>query len=355
MSRLLVSLLVPTFNRAAELRESLKSTCGQQYEPLEILISDNESTDETEQFCRELAARDSRVRYFRHAANIGLYANHNFLIDQSRGEFLCFFHDHDERDLGIVREYVTFLTDHPEVGVVCSNWDLIDTAGRQIGVRDYPAALITPGLAFIEQTIRSGQSAVGAPGAMIRRSALGPVRFDEHGPIGFGDFVVWFQIAERYSIGHINRRLWRWRQHQQSQSARTIESLTRDYDLNLNKYCDQHLARWPRHASLVERWRRLMRRYLFWALAFEVGLHFRSSHSVSPDSLSSPTLFEILGYRLNHEQFEHARRQLGMYRTGVDQYVAHHFINALICLRVTWPLVWITQHYSAVRALLGLR
>ena len=45
----LVSICVPTYNRASLLRESLKSICGQDYAPLEILISDNCSDDETEQ------------------------------------------------------------------------------------------------------------------------------------------------------------------------------------------------------------------------------------------------------------------------------------------------------------------
>ena len=210
MSRPLVSLCVPTYNRAAALRESLRSIQGQDYSHLEILISDNGSTDETEAVCLEAARNDPRIRYVRHPRNIGLYGNHNFCINESRGQLLGFCHDHDERDLRIVSEYVAFLEAHPEVGVVCSDWDLIDEAGAHIGVRGHDAPLITPGLAYIDRTIRTGRSSIGAPGALIRRAALGEARFDEQGPIGFGDFLVWFRIAERAAVGHIPRRLWRW-------------------------------------------------------------------------------------------------------------------------------------------------
>jgi cellulose synthase/poly-beta-1,6-N-acetylglucosamine synthase-like glycosyltransferase len=86
----LVSVCVPTFNRVDFLRESLATIVRLDYEPLEILISDNRSDDGTEALCRELEARDRRVRYVRQPSNIGLYGNHNFCIEASRGLHLLF-------------------------------------------------------------------------------------------------------------------------------------------------------------------------------------------------------------------------------------------------------------------------
>ena len=355
MTNPLVSICVPTYNRASALRESLKSICGQDYAPLDILISDNCSEDDTEQVCREIAKADPRVRYVRQPRNIGLYGNHNFCIDESRGEFLCFFHDHDDRDLRIVSEYVAFMLRHPEVGIVCSDWELIDEAGQSLGVRNYPMKPITPGLEYISQTMRSMQSSVGAPGAMIRRSALGEIRFDEKGRIGFGDFVVWFQIAERAAIGHIGRRLFRWRQQRQSQSARTIESMTDDYYENLTRYCDCYLTRWPDHVELVNHWRASIRRYLFWALAFELGLHFRKESALAAKRPDPPTLFEILDYRLTPEEFGRVRHKLKVFRTGLMQGVALFIIESLMQMKFTWPLAWATYHHAFLRGLLGLR
>jgi len=355
MANPLVSICVPTYNRASALRESLKSTCGQDYAPLEILISDNCSQDETEQVCREIARADARVRYVRQPRNIGLYGNHNFCLDESRGEFICFFHDHDERSLQIVSEYVSFMRQHPEVGVVCSDWELIGEAGEPIGVRDYDVDPITPGLNYIDQTIRSGRSSIGAPGAMIRRSALGSIRFDEQGPIGYGDFVVWFQIAERASIGHISQRLWRWRQQRQSQSSRTIEALTQHYVEGLTRYCDAHLKRWPSHEKTVKRWRFYIRRFVFWALAFELGLHFKNQTCPVSGSSYAPTFFEILDYRLTPEDVQRVWQQLRVYRTGPVQSIAYLAISLLMSLKLTWPLAWATYHYSFLRGPLGLR
>ncbi|MBI3333604.1 MAG: glycosyltransferase [Candidatus Omnitrophica bacterium] len=169
MAEPLVSICVPTYNRAAALAKSLPAILGQDYGALEILISDNGSEDGTEELCRRVQAQDPRVRYYRQPGNIGLYGNHNFCINESRGEFLCFFHDHDERSRHLVSEYVSFAKRHPEVGVICSDWDLIDEAGKEIGIREYSVEAVTPGLEYIDQTLRSGRSSVRESEPLLRR------------------------------------------------------------------------------------------------------------------------------------------------------------------------------------------
>ena len=72
MSDPLISICVPTRNRAASLRESMKTISGQDYERLEILISDNASEDGTPEAVRDLMRADDRIRYVRHERNIGL-------------------------------------------------------------------------------------------------------------------------------------------------------------------------------------------------------------------------------------------------------------------------------------------
>lgn len=356
MTKPLVSLCVPTYNRAASLRVTLPTILNQRYPNVEILISDNGSTDDTEATCREAASLDSRIRYFRHPSNIGLYENHNFLLDQSRGEFVCFFHDHDTRVSTIVSEYIEFLDANPRVGVVCSDWNVVDESGAILGSRDHAVATITDGRAFIEQTIRAGRCSVGAPGAMIRRAALGDFRFDEAGAIGFGDFVLWFKIAETWAIGHVAKRLWSWTQEPHAQSVRRIVSLVEDYDRNLTTYCEGFLARHPDEQATVAEWQRLMRRYIFWALVFEVGLHYRGdTTAATAGSAASPTLFEIHRYQLTQDEFDRALQRLDMYCTGSDQALVLAVLKTLMKLRLTWPLGWMTRHYGSMRVLLGLR
>jgi glycosyltransferase involved in cell wall biosynthesis len=347
-----VSICVPTRNRAAALAVSLADIRRQTYSSLDILISDNASEDGTEALCRGLMSEDHRIRYVRHPRNIGLHGNHNFCIDEARGPYLCIVHDHDRRDPGIVGEYVMFLEEHPGVGVVCADWDLIDDADRTIGVRKHRVAAVTAGLDYISQTIRSGRTSIGIPGAMIRTSALGGARFVTDAPIGFGDFPLWFRLAERADVGHIGRRLWSWRQNSESHSARTIESIARDYEFNLEQYCRDHLSRWPEHRDLVAAWRASIRRYLFWALAYEVTLHFRAGAPRPADT--SRSLFEIMDYRLTPQQFDHAMGQLKSYRKSLREYLLVASLETVIRLRLTAPLGWAAGHQAGVRKLLNL-
>lgn len=350
----LVTIGIPTYNRAEDLWRTLEAIRRWDYPNLDILISDNASTDDTERIGRAAQAADPRIRYVRHPKSLGLYGNHNFCLDESRGEFLCFVHDHDEHDPSMVSHYVRFLQEHPRVGVVSSDWELIDETGASLGLRVHAVPPVTPGLAYIEQTIRSSRSSIGIPGAAVRREALEGVRFDERGHIGFGDFVVWCRLAETWDIGHLRGRLWRWRQHPRSQSARTIVSLVRDYDDNLNAYCDGYLSRHPAEAHRVARWRWWIRQYLFWALAYEIGLSCRTASGMARRA-ATPTLFEILGYRLSEEEFHAALQQLRAYRTGALQQAVRFGIALLVRLRLRRPLAWATYHYTTVRSVLGLR
>lgn len=354
MANPLVSLCVPTYNRVEALRQGLPSIVGQAYSPLEILISDNGSTDGTEAFCREAAARDPRIRYLRQPRNLGLYANHNALLEASRGEWISFCHDHDARRRDLVPAYVAFFQRHPTVGVVCADWELIDEHGQVLGVRASRVPLVTPGVEYIGRTIRSGRSSIGTPGAMVRRAALGAVRFDEAGPIGFGDFPVWFQVAERADVGHLPQRLWQWRQHPCSQSARSIESWVDDYEQSVGRYCDRYGAQGAAQARRAARWRRAMQRYLFWALAFEVGLHCRPQAGRAARRRDGTTIAEWLNYRLSPEAFERALAKLRRLQVGAAERAAYRAIGLCLARRWTAPLAWATYRSDVFRRLLRL-
>ncbi len=354
MTAPLVSIGIPTYNRAAMLERVLVMAETQDYPNIEIFISDNHSTDGTEKIGRAAAERNPRIRYIRQPRNIGLHPNLNFCLDQARGEFVALFMDDDEYTPTVIREYVEFFASHPRVGVMCSDWQLIDGEGRVAESRDHSVEPVTPGLEYIDRTIRSGQSSIGCPGAMVRRSALGGIRFDESAPIGFGDFVVWFQVAERADVGHLRKRLWRCRTHASALSCRPVYSVARDFEENVRRYCTGYVRRHPDEAGRVERWRRAMRRYLFWALAYEIALDSRPPRYADRRGRRR-TVFEINGYRLTPAERAEAWALLRSYQSGPVQTVVAAVVGALTRMRFTAPLAWASGHSPAFRRLLGLR
>lgn len=86
----LVSIIIPTHNRAAMLREAMASVAAQIYSHWELLVVDDRSTDETESLVRGIAARDPRVRYLR-SSGPGMGATRNTAIVTARGSISLFW------------------------------------------------------------------------------------------------------------------------------------------------------------------------------------------------------------------------------------------------------------------------
>lgn len=98
----LVSLGVPVFNGEKELARCLDSLLRQDYPNLEIVISDNGSTDRTPQIGERYTRIDSRVRYFRAELNRGLVWNFNRVFELSSGKYFAWTSHDDEREPSFV-------------------------------------------------------------------------------------------------------------------------------------------------------------------------------------------------------------------------------------------------------------
>lgn len=107
----LVSIGIPTYNRLATLRRTVQSALAQDYGNLEIVVSDNASTDGTQAFCEEVRARDPRVRYIRQPVNLGAVANFHEALNRSTGEFFMWLADDDWIDASYVTACAAVLRD----------------------------------------------------------------------------------------------------------------------------------------------------------------------------------------------------------------------------------------------------
>lgn len=89
----LISIIIPVLNRANEIEECIRSVYAQTYDNWEILVIDSGSTDRTPEICRELAAKEPRVRLL--TGNLGVSNARNKGLEEARGEYL-FFLDSDD-------------------------------------------------------------------------------------------------------------------------------------------------------------------------------------------------------------------------------------------------------------------
>jgi hypothetical protein len=126
----LVTLGVPVYNGEAHLEPALRGLLAQTWPHLEILISDNASTDGTEALCRRFAAEDPRIRYVRQPENLGAAGNFEFLAHAARGELFAWCAHDDLRMPDFVTACATELLRRPDAVLCNSAVVFLDESGR---------------------------------------------------------------------------------------------------------------------------------------------------------------------------------------------------------------------------------
>ena len=139
-----LSIGLPVYNGERYLAESLDSLLGQSYENFELIISDNASTDATADICRRYGQQDSRIRYFRQAKNIGLSPNHNFVFEQSRGEFFKWAASDDLYARDLLEYCIEALDEYPDIALAHCWTAIIDSGGNVTEASEYPLATDSP-------------------------------------------------------------------------------------------------------------------------------------------------------------------------------------------------------------------
>jgi glycosyltransferase involved in cell wall biosynthesis len=178
----MVSIGVPVYNGAAYLGHALATIRSQTYPNIEIVISDNASTDGTEALCRALAAEDPRIRYERLPRNRGLVPNHRNVLAMATGEYFMFAPYDDYFAPTYIERCVELLEREPQHAYVVAKTVLVDAEGERIGVevprqrlddpspsvRFWDVLIVQGGINFYGLARRAMWNAVGAYVAVPR-------------------------------------------------------------------------------------------------------------------------------------------------------------------------------------------
>ena len=161
----LVTVAVPTYNRASYLRESLESIRGQSYPHLEIVVADNASTDGTADLLRDLAAQEPRLRAIAHERNLGMVGNFNAVLRAARGDYFVLVSDDDILTPRAV-ELLVAACRRPGVRLAYGAFAVIDSAGDVRAVSEKQGPVVERGSDFIRAHLR-GERAVTLAGTMF--------------------------------------------------------------------------------------------------------------------------------------------------------------------------------------------
>ena len=132
----LVTIAIPTCNRAdSYLSDAIQAALGQTYGNLEVLVSDNCSTDDTPQLVKGIT--DRRLTYFRQARNIGARNNMNFVLGKATGRFFLLYADDDRIDPDFVEACIEAAHARPTTGLIMAGSRVIDEKGNVLRQKEF--------------------------------------------------------------------------------------------------------------------------------------------------------------------------------------------------------------------------
>jgi glycosyltransferase involved in cell wall biosynthesis len=219
-----ISVVIPTYNRARFIAESIGSVLAQSFRDFEVIIIDDGSTDNTPEIVSAFP-----VRYFRQE-NQGPAGAVNKGIELSKGEYIAMPGSDDILLQNALEKGVEVLDKHPEAAFSYGQAYLMDEKGRIFGVEKGGSkhSCVREGKEEIRKFLISGNHIITST-VMVRRSSLEEVGlFDATFRSGSEDTDLWVRLAKRYAVAYIAEPLGKYRVHPQAMSAgRRVEEIER--------------------------------------------------------------------------------------------------------------------------------
>ena len=214
-----ISVLIPCYNQARYLAQTLESVLAQKNVSLEILISDDASTDDTVAIAERFASTDPRVRFHRHEQNLGMAGNWNWCLKQTRGEFIKYvFGDDYLTSPDSLEQLLAPLLADPSITLSTSARLIVDANAKPVfTTQDFPRTCRLSGNKAITQCLLENRNLIGEPSAVLfRRSAARPFDASYRQLI---DVELWYHLLSVGDFYYIDRPLCAFRRHKLQQTA----------------------------------------------------------------------------------------------------------------------------------------
>jgi glycosyltransferase involved in cell wall biosynthesis len=213
----LVSICIPTYNSEKYLKRMLDSIVAQTYKNIEVIISDNASSDATVRIAQNYS-RKYGWALFENKENIGAILNMNRLVGLARGDYVAIYHSDDVYSPQIVEASCSKLREYPNVGIVSALGIEIDQQGdvlREFNISQ--KMLRSDGLYDFEAVFRNillqYEYFLITPTVMVRREVYRELGvFDSRYPAAC-DYDMWFRIMQKYLLCIIEENLISYRIH----------------------------------------------------------------------------------------------------------------------------------------------
>ncbi len=243
----LVSICIPTYNGEAFIKDALGSILIQDYKHLEVIISDDNSSDNTLQIVEKFRQETKLPVYiFNHKPN-GIGANWNNCIKQANGEYIKFLFQDDVLLPKCISMMVNLLTNNPELGLVAckrsfiveqkldeliNNW-INKYKNLQIQFENNnPITFLDESLFYRQDFLSSPLNKIGEPTTtMFRKNIINAVGFFDENLVQILDYVFYYRLLKHYPIAIINQELVAFRIHKTQATNVNRKKKINDYKL----------------------------------------------------------------------------------------------------------------------------
>ncbi len=250
----LVSVVVPIFNTAPYLRQSLDSALGQTWPRLEYVLVENRSTDGSGAIAAEYAARDPRIRLTVNARHLPQLdnLNHGLSLISSESRYVKMLGSDDWLEPDCVARLVEVAERHPSAAFVSSYW----REGERMGGRGLaPGAACYPGREVARAQLLRGSFVVGSVTTVLYRADMVRARERFFDPAALNaDTDAAYRMLREHDLGFVHDVLCHWREDPASISGRVrdLEPRTLHQVMALLTHGPEFLA--PDELARTMRW-----------------------------------------------------------------------------------------------------
>ncbi|MFC1843560.1 glycosyltransferase [Thermodesulfobacteriota bacterium] len=196
----LISVVLPTYNRAPTLLRSIKSVLNQTYQNLELIIVDDASEDSTPNLVNGIT--DPRLIYIKHSAQQGAGTARNSGIEISKGEYIAFQDSDDEWSKDKLEEQLKLFNTNKNIGAVFSPYLKVSERNKE----QVPAKLSAKMWGDIHRNILFC-SWIGTPTLMVKIDLIKSIGGFDQGLEALEDWELIIRLAKLCRFGCINKPL----------------------------------------------------------------------------------------------------------------------------------------------------
>ena len=213
-----ISVIIPVFNAAPFLKESIESILNQTFSDFELLILNDKSTDKSLEIIKKFQLQDNRIIIIDKAQNTGPANLRNEGINAAKGNFIALM---DADDISLPTRFekqIAVLKNNPEIGV-CGTWfTFFGSEKNKIIKHSINSDAIK--VSFLHSCN------IGNPTVMFKKEVLGDLKFDnDYVPVE--DYDLWSRLLAKTSFYNIPESLLNYRQHNNNISKTKIANVNR--------------------------------------------------------------------------------------------------------------------------------